>query len=240
MILAAGFGTRLRPLTDNIPKPLLPIGDRPLIHYHLALLKKYGMTDIVINVHYHAEKIMQDLGDGARFGVHITYSQEPEILGTGGGIKNLQAMLGGAAFLVINADILVDIDLDLLIAFHKEKKAATTLVLRDDPDVSQYGVIETDKNDKIQNILSKIQNTKGVFNKRMFTGVHILEPIVFDYIPSVGFCSITDSYIEMLKQGESLFGYFMKGYWNDIGAPKRYQEVHQQMQDRKIALHYYL
>ncbi len=244
LILAAGFGSRLRPLTDNMPKPLLPVGGQPLIYYHIALLKRYGITDIVINVHYHAEKVILALGNGARFGVEITYSQEPEILGTGGGIKNLQGILGREAFLVINADILVDINLDLLLAFHQKKKGAATLALRDDSDLTQYGIIETDQNDQIRNILSKIPPTKQVLRKRMFTGVHILEPIVFDYIPPGMFYSITDSYIEMLKKGvttpaeERLFGYSMEGYWNDIGVQKRYQEVNQELKEGKIKLHY--
>lgn len=250
MILAAGLGSRLRPLTDHLPKPLLPVGDYPVIYYHLALLKKYGITDIVINVHYHAEKLISALGDGSRFGVHITYANEPTILGTGGGIKNMQAVFagippttatlasGGEAFLVINGDILVDIDLERLFAFHKKKKAAATLVLRNDPDLTQYGIIETDDNDQIWNILSKIPDTKESLRKRMFTGIHIIEPIVFDYIPPGRFYSIIDTYIEMLKKQENLFGYFMEGYWTDIGVQKRYQEVDQQMKEGKIKLHY--
>jgi len=240
MILAAGLGTRLRPLTDSLPKPLIPVGGQPLIYYHLALLRKYGITDIVINVHYYAEKIMLALGDGARFGVRITYSKESTILGTGGGIKNLQTILGDTAFLVINADILVDINLESLFAFHQKKKGAATLVLRDDPDLTQYGIIETDENNQIQNILSKIPSTKESLRKRMFTGVHMLEPIVFNYIPPGMFYAITDSYIEMIKKDERLFGYPMEGYWNDIGVQKRYQEADQAMKEGKIKLHYML
>ncbi len=238
MILAAGLGTRLRPLTDHTPKPLLPVGGQPLIYYHIALLKKYGITDIVINIHYHAEKVILALGNGARFGVQITYSEEPTILGTGGGIKNLQGLLGDEAFFVINGDILVDVDLESLFAFHQKKKGAATLALRDDDDLAQYGIIETDENDQIRNILSKIPNTEKTLRKRMFTGVHILEPIVFDYIPPGMFYSITDSYIEMLKKEERLFGYSMEGYWNDIGVQKRYQEVNEELKAGKIKLHY--
>lgn len=244
MILAAGLGTRLRPLTDKLPKPLLPVGGQPLIHYHLALLKKYGITDIVINTHYYGDKLMLALGDGTHFGVHLAYANEPTILGTGGGIKNLQTVLGGEAFLVINADILVDINLDMLFAFHQKKGGAATLALRDDSNLMQYGIIETDKDDRIRNILSKVPYTGEILRKRMFTGVHILEPAVFDYIPPMIFYSITDSYIEMLKKEECLFGYFMEdgtpsaGYWTDIGVQKRYQEVNQEMKDGKIKLHY--
>jgi NDP-sugar pyrophosphorylase family protein len=238
MILAAGFGNRLRPLTDHLPKPLLPVADIPLIHYNLLLLKKYGITCLVINVHYQAKKIMAALGNGSQFGVHITYSEESTILGTGGGIKNVQSFFGNDPFLVINADILVDIDLSNLIAFHKKNKPSATLVLRKDPDMSQYGTIEIDKTDRIRNILSKVPLVKGRFRKRMFTGIHIITPKVFDYIPPGMFYSITDSYVEMLKKEERLYGYSMPGYWNDIGVQKRYQEANHQMKEGEIRLRY--
>ncbi|MEK7286831.1 MAG: nucleotidyltransferase family protein [Nitrospirota bacterium] len=238
LILAAGFGHRLRPLTEHLPKPLLPVGGIPLIHYNILLLKYSGITDIVINVHYYAEKIIEALGSGKGLGVHLTYSKEAEILGTGGAIKNLQSQLGDAPFLVINADILVNVDLKRLIAFHQQHRPAATLVLRKDPEQSQYGIIETDANDRIQNILSKVPLKKGRFRKRMFTGIHIITPKVFDYVPPNVFYSITDSYIEMLKKEECLYGYTMRGYWNDIGVEKRYREVNQKMQERKIRLRY--
>ncbi|MEK7747616.1 MAG: nucleotidyltransferase family protein [Nitrospirota bacterium] len=238
MILAAGFGHRLRPMTEHLPKPLLPVSGIPLIHYNILLLKHYGITDIMINVHYHADKIMDALGDGSQFNVQITYSKEDHILGTGGGIKNLQSKLGDADFLVINADILVDIDLAQLISFHQKNKPRATLVLRKDPNLAQYGIIETDSDARIQNILSKVPVAKGCFQERMFTGIHIITPKVFDYIPPGTFYSITDSYIEMLKKEEHLCGYFMDGYWNDIGVEARYQEVSQGIKEGKIRLRY--
>jgi NDP-sugar pyrophosphorylase family protein len=238
MILAAGFGNRLRPLTDHLPKPLLPVGEIPLIHYNLFLLKKYNITDIVINVHYHAEKIMAALGDGSRFGVQITYSEESTILGTGGGIKNLQSFFGNDPFLVINADILVDIDLSQLIAFHQEKRSSATLVLRKDPDMAQYGIIEMDDENRIRNILSKIPLGEAALKKRMFTGIHVITSKVLDYIPPGTVCSIIDSYIEMIRKEERLYGYSMDGYWNDIGVLKRYRDADQQVKEGKVVLHY--
>ena len=104
IILAAGFGTRLRPLTNNTPKPLLPVGDRPLIQYNLMLLKKYGITEVAINLHYHGEKIRETLGDGRKLGMQIVYSEEPEILGTGGGIKKVSRFLSDGTFLAIRTD----------------------------------------------------------------------------------------------------------------------------------------
>jgi NDP-sugar pyrophosphorylase family protein len=181
---------------------------------------------------------MAALGDGSRFGVQITYSEESTILGTGGGIKNLQSFFGNDPFLVINADILVDIDLSQLIAFHQEKRSSATLVLRKDPDLAQYGIIEMDDENRIRNILSKMPLGEEALKKRMFTGIHIITSKVFDYIPPGTFYSITDSYIEMLRKEERLYGYSMDGYWNDIGVLKRYREADQQVKEGKIVLHY--
>ncbi len=238
VILAAGFGNRLRPLTTHVPKPLLPIGEHPLIFYNLFLLKKYGITDVLINVHYQGEKLKQVLGNGAAFGMRISYSEETTILGTGGGIKNMESALGGGAFLVMNGDILVDLNLDKLVAFHQRKRGIATLVLREDPDVLQYGPIDLDANSQIQNILAKIPFKKARLRRRMFTGIHVIEPRALDYIPGRMLYSITDAYIEMLKKGEKLFGYAMTGYWADIGVPKRYHEVNQLMKEGKIRLNY--
>ena len=238
IILAAGLGSRLKPLTDASPKPLLPVGGRPLIYYNLALLKKYGITDILVNVHHHAKKIMNELGNGSTIGMNISYSEEPHILGTGGGIKKAEAFLDGSAFLVINGDILVDIDIDKLVAFHQKKKGMATLVLRDDPNAIECGDIEVDANDQIRNILRKASPTHLQTQKRMFTGIHIIEPKGLDYIPPEQFYSIIDAYVEMLHKGEKLFGYLMDGYWNDIGVPKRYHEVDQEMRAGNINLGY--
>ncbi len=238
MILAAGLGTRLAPLTNHLPKPLLPIGDRPLIYYNLLLLKKYGITDVAINVHYQGKKIIKELGSGAAIGMKITYSEEPHILGTGGGIKKIEDFFGSGAFLVINGDILVDIDLDKLVSFHHKKNGIATLVLRQNTDPEQYGLIEVDASDHIKNILSKLPPKKGRTQKRMFTGIHVIEPRALNYVPPGTFYSITDAYVEMLQKGEKLFGYSMSGYWNDIGVLERYNEVNQQIKEGKIRLKY--
>jgi NDP-sugar pyrophosphorylase family protein len=238
MILAAGFGTRLAPLTNHLPKPLLPVGDRPLIYYNLLLLKRYGITDVTINLHYQGKKIIKELGNGAAIGMRITYSEESKILGTGGGIKKMEDFFGSGAFLVINGDILVDLDLDKLVSFHHKKNGIATLVLRPNTDLTQYGLIEVNASDHVQNILSKLPPKKGRTQKRMFTGIHVIEPKGLNYVPPGTFYSITDAYVEMLKNGEKLFGYSMNGYWNDIGVLERYNEVNQLMKEGAIRLKY--
>jgi len=225
MILAAGLATRLRPLTNELPKALLPVANRPLIHYTLLLLKRYGITDIVINLHHHGKKIADALGDGATLGVRIRYSWEPTILGTGGGIKQARQFLTGGTFLVINGDILIDLNLDKIVEGHHRRKAAVSMVVRADPDAATYGAIELDGHDRIRRMLGRGSQTATPLRQFMFTGVHLLEPSVIEAIPGSGFSSITDVYISMLLRDEKLFGYVMKGTWMDLGTPERYREA---------------
>lgn len=238
MILAAGLGSRLRPLTDEQPKALLPVADRPLIAYTLLLLKRFGITDVVINLHHHGKKISQALGDGASMGMRIRYSWEPTILGTGGGIKQARELLAGGTFLVINSDILIDLNLDKVVEFHRRRKAAVSMVVRTDREAARYGAIGLDTHDRVRSILGRGGRTRGQLHQFMFTGVHILEPRVFDFIPGNAFSSITDVYIEMLTRDEKLFGYVSKGVWMDLGTPERYHEANRLLASNQLKLGY--
>jgi NDP-sugar pyrophosphorylase family protein len=238
MVLAAGLGTRLRPLTEETPKALLPVAGRPLIHYPLLLLKRYGITDIVINLHHHGNKIADALGDGQALGLRLRYSWEPAILGTGGGIKQARQLLGETTFLVINSDILIDLNLDQVVEFHHRRKSAVSMVVRPDPEAARYGAIELDQQDRVRKIVGRGGHAAGALRQFMFTGVHILEPSVFDLIPGHGFSSIMDVYIAMLLREEKLFGYVMKEAWMDLGTPERYQEANRLLDSGRIKLSY--
>jgi NDP-sugar pyrophosphorylase family protein len=238
IVLAAGFGTRLRPLTNNTPKPLLPVGHRPLIQYSLLLLRKYGITEVVINLHYQGKKIQQALGDGRTLGMQIRYSEEPEILGTGGGMKKASRFLSDETFLAINGDILVDINLDKVVEFHRWKRSAATLVLRKDPEVESYGTIEIDSKSRIRRFLRQPDWQGERLSPYMFTGIHVLEPIIFKYIPDQGFSPITEAYRTMLKRDERLFGYPMKGYWRDLGTPQSYRQAKADLKKGAVRLSY--
>jgi NDP-sugar pyrophosphorylase family protein len=238
MILAAGLGTRLRPLTNNLPKPLLPLEEKPLIEYTLRLLRKYGLTDVIINLHYQGDKIVGALGDGSRWGMKIRYSEEPQILGTGGGIKRMARFLSDEPFLVINSDILVEIQLDRLVENHQREKGAATLVLRDDPEVDSWGAVGIDPNHRIRQFLGKPGWTGEALAKRMFAGIHVMDPRVFSYIPDQGFSTIIDAYIEMLQQGERLLGHEFEDYWMDIGTPERYRKAQEDLKGNKVRLSY--
>lgn len=225
MILAAGLGTRLRPLTGDLPKPLLPVGGRPLIEHTLRLLRKYGVRDVMINLHYQGEKIVQVLGDGSRWGMKIRYSKEPRLLGTGGGIKKVAEFFSRGPFLVINGDILVEINLNRVIEFHQRKKAAATLILREDPEVDSWGGVGVDSQQQIRQFLGRPDWAGEPLVKRMFAGIHVMDPRVLTYVPGRGPSNIIDVYIEMLRAGERLAGYRMRGYWMDIGTPERFRKV---------------
>lgn len=236
MILAAGLGKRLRPLTHRLPKTLLPLNGRPLIYYTLMLLKKHGITDVIINLHHQGQKIMDTLGDGSALGFNIAYSFEPEILGTGGGLKRVRQMLCEELFLVINSDVLADLNIDKVVEFHKRKKAAVTMVLREDRDVDTWGTIEIDSEDRVRRILGKpSQSPRGTL-KRMFTGIHLIEPTVFRYIPNHGYYNIMDAYLKMLQKDEYIAGYEMKGYWMDVGTPNRYQKTQRSLKSGEVKL----
>ncbi|MBN4054475.1 nucleotidyltransferase family protein [Nitrospira defluvii] len=234
--MAAGLGTRLGPLTDDMPKPLLPVGGRPLIDYNLLLLKKYGITEVLINLHHYGEKIVQKLGNGSNIGMKIRYSEESRLLGTGGGIKKMASNFGDETFVVINGDIVIEIELENLISFHREKEGLSTLVLRKEEDLSPFGIIEIDRNNRVQNILDKIPWDGKDKRQLMFTGLHIIEPKVLDYIPRDTFYSITDAYIDMLQNGEKLYGYINDHYWNDLGHLDRYNQVNQALNDGTLQI----
>ena len=227
MILAAGLGTRLRPLTNTIPKPLLPVAGTPLIVWNLLLLKRHGFYDVVINLHHLGPMIEQALGNGSRYGLRIIYSREPVILGTGGGLKQAESNFSGEPVLVLNGDTLFDLDLEDLCAFHLERKAAATLVLRSDADAARWGLIEVGSDDRIVRITGRGKPESGPTQPRMFAGVHILHPRLLRDVAKGKESSIIDAYVSAIKRDEPVLGYDLKGYWSDVGTPERYAQAEQ-------------
>lgn len=221
MILAAGLGTRLRPLTNTIPKALLPVAGTPLIVWNLLLLKRYGFHDVVINLHHLGPMIQQALGDGSRFGLRIIYSHEPVILGTGGGLKQAEPHFSGEPVLVVNGDTLFELDLERLCSFHRQRRAAATLVLREDPDAERWGLVEVGSENRILRITGRGgEGSAGA--ARMFAGIHILHPRLLRDVPKGEPSSIIDAYVRAIQQGEPVLGYDLDGYWSDVGTPERY------------------
>jgi NDP-sugar pyrophosphorylase family protein len=243
MVLAAGQGTRLRPVTDSLPKALVPVAGRPMIDYPLLLLRHYGIREVIINLHHFGEKIESYLGDGARFGLKISYSRETELLDTGGGLLKAKPFLEDGAFIVINTDALIDLNLSELIAYHQSKRAALTLVLRADENADRYGSIDLDAEGKICRFLNARAPgpPSGPTEKLMFTGVQILEPRVFrlmDDQQTRKFGTTTDTYPRMLAAGEALYGFRFDGFWQDLGTPERIKDVEENFRSGRARLHY--
>ena len=224
MLFAAGLGTRLRPLTDTLPKCLVPVNDRPMIDYPLMLLRHYGIREIVVNVHHHADRVEEYLGDGSRFGVDITYSREAVLLGTGGGLLGAKRFLDQETFVIMNSDVLIDLRLDEVLRFHADHDAAATLVLRKDPMADTYGAIWTDAEGRIRKLLQHEAPGEwaGALQEYMFTGVHVVEPRIFRYMDDMEPFSITRAtYPRMLTGGERLCGFPFDGEWQDMGTQER-------------------
>lgn len=236
MILAAGLGTRLRPLTNTIPKPLLPIAGTPLIVWNLLLLKRHGFHQVVINLHYLGPMIEQALGDGSKFGMRIIYSHEPVILGTGGGIKKAEPYFSGEPVLILNADTLVELDLEALWDFHRSRGAVATLVLREDPEADRWGVVEVGEQDRILRITGRGVREAATIARRMFAGIHILHPRLLQQVPKGVASSIIDPYVAAIERGEPVLGYDLRGYWSDIGTPERYTHAEQDARSGRIRL----
>jgi len=243
MVLAAGQGTRLRPATESKPKALVPVAGRPMIEYPLLLLRHYGIREVVINLHHFGEQIENRLGDGKAFGLEISYSREPELLDTGGGLLKAKSFLRDGAFIVINTDALIDVNLALLIDFHGKMNAAATLVLRADDRADEYGSMEIDANGRICRFLdSKAPLAPvGSTRKLMFTGVQILDPKVFEHMDAGGmrkFSTTKHTYPRMLLGGERLFGFYFDGFWQDLGTPARIREAESEIQTGRARLHF--
>lgn len=228
MILAAGLGTRLRPLTNKIPKPLLPVGGTPLIVWNLLLLRDCGIHEVMINVHYLGNMIEDAIGDGSRWDMQVRYSHEPILLGTGGGLKAAEWFFGEQPFLVINGDTLIQLDVKALIEFHRTRGGVATLVLRDDPQAAQWGAVESDAQNRIFSINGRGRSQADLtapLVKRMFAGVHILHPSLLHDAPEDSPFSIIDTYTNELSRGSNLFGFLHAAYWSDIGTVARYAQV---------------
>lgn len=238
MLLAAGYGTRLRPLTESIPKPLLPIGAHPILVWNLLLLKRHGIREAIINLHYLGDQIVAALGDGSRFDMQLAYSHEPVILGTGGGVKQAAPYFEDRPFLIMNGDTLSDCDLTELIAAHQTSGAKATLAVREDPNAREWGAVMVDPQGWIRQIKNEPPRPaadSSALNAFMFAGIHVIEHMVVDAIPQ-GPGSIIDIYTQLLREDVPLCGYSMKGYWSDIGTPERYALAQREVSEGRYRL----
>lgn len=215
-ILAAGFGSRLKPLTTYTPKPLIPVLNVPPICYSLALLKNAGIRRVICNVHYHAGQIREFLSANNSFGMDIHISEEREILGTGGGLKRCESLLDDAPFLLLNSDIIADFDLHALISQHERSGNAGTLMLFETPSARKIGDvgIHRDKAVDFRNMLNS-----GFRSDYLYAGAALLDPSIFRYLSSA-FSSIVDTGFTGCISDNSLGFFRHAGFWQDIGTPR--------------------
>ncbi len=221
MILAAGRGERLRPLTDTVPKPLVVAGGRPLIDYALACVANAGIRRVVINLHHLGAQIRDYVGDGARFGLAVDYSEETILQDTGGGIRDARRYLDGSTFITLNADTIVDVDLRELAALHRESGNLATMLVRKDPRMAKFGLIELEDDGRVGRFLGRPRpGCREPLEPYMYTGVQVLEPAVFGYLTTEAPFSITRiSYPAMLDAGEKVGGVPFEGAWITVGTP---------------------
>jgi mannose-1-phosphate guanylyltransferase len=226
MILAAGFGTRLRPLTNDIPKPLIPLAGKPLIYYPITALKTAGVTDIVVNIHHLHEKFYNILGDGSQFGVNIVYSyEEKEILGTGGGIKFASKLFSERSVIVYNGDVISNCSISRMIIQHELSGALATMAIRPEEQGSGYSRLIIDrKTDNIIDISGLCdKSASGMYVN--FEGIHLLSTEAVGYLRPIFSSVIDDLYIKAIKSGRKIGAFFHDGYWNDLGTMERYSQA---------------
>ncbi|MGI2904141.1 sugar phosphate nucleotidyltransferase [Tolypothrix sp. VBCCA 56010] len=236
VLMAGGSGTRLRPLTCDLPKPMVPILNRPIAEHIINLLKRHHITEVVATLHYLPDVLRDYFQDGSDFGVQMTYAvEEDQPLGTAGCVKNIAELLD-ETFLVISGDSITDFDLTAAIEFHKQKKSKATLILTRVPNPIEFGVVISDEENRIRRFLEK-PSTSEIFSDTVNTGTYILEPEVLEYLPCNVECDFSkDLFPLLLDKDEPMYGYVAEGYWCDVGHLDAYREAQYDGLEHKVKL----
>lgn len=241
MILAAGYGTRLWPLTIDRAKPAIPFMGRPLVGYVAEYVARFGCRDVVVNLHHQSASVRAALGDGSRFGVHLQYVEEPIILGTSGALDNARSLLDGGTFVVINGKIATDIDLHAAIATHRRTEALATLILKPNFKRERFSTVEvrdglvrgfgpapvaSDNAGEAARPAGERPLDAEPHMPLMFTGIQILEARIFDYIPRAVFShTTTDVYPQAMARGERIAAHISEGMWHELSTVRRYLDI---------------
>lgn len=242
IILAAGFGERLKPLTNNIPKPLLPVLGKPLIQHNIEWLRENGIKEIAINLHYMPDKIIDFLGDGSRFGVRIKYSLEDKILGTAGGVKRLEGFVKNT-FLVCYGDNITNLNIRKFVDFHKRKKGIASICLHEikKNELKDASIVNLSKDNRILSFVekpSKAVSKKLIKKKNNYSnaGIYILEPEIFDFIEKNKFSDFAkDIFPRLLKEDKKIYGYPLEDcFWAELGTIKKYKSVKKEIKSNQI------
>lgn len=236
VLMAGGSGTRLRPLTCDLPKPMVPVLNRPMAEHIINLLKRHNIREVIATLHYLPDVMRDYFGDGSEFGVQMTYAvEEDQPLGTAGCVKNVEELLDDT-FLVISGDSMTDFDLSAAIEFHKQKQSKATLVLARVPNPVEFGVVITDEDNHIQRFLEKPSSSE-IFSDTVNTGTYILEPEVLQYLPKNQECDFSkDLFPLLLERGEPIYGYISDKYWCDVGHLEAYRESQYEALQGKVEI----
>jgi NDP-sugar pyrophosphorylase family protein len=235
VIIAGGLGTRLRPLTYNTPKPIVPVANRPFAVHQIELLVRHGIKEIIFSIHYLSGEIRKTLEDGKRWGIKIHYCLEDKPLGTAGAVKNAQKYFDGSPLIVFNGDILTDANISKIINFHNEKKATVTLTLTEVEDPTAFGLILTEKDGRVRRFLEK-PSWDMVVAKTINAGIYVVDPNIFEKVPAGEEYSFERQlFPNLLEEGAPIYGYLSNAYWVDIGSPEKYKEAHQAILRGEVA-----
>ena len=235
VILVGGEGTRLRPLTCNIPKPMVPVVNRPFLEHTFSYLKRHNIDEVILAMGYLPHRIKEHFSDGKDYGIKLTYEVEDSPMGTGGAVKRLERQLDDT-FVVMNGDVYTDLDITEMLETHKEKKSVCTIAMVPVEDPTKYGVIETSPANKIRKFTEK-PGWDSVTSNNINAGTYIMEPKVLEEIPSSTFHMFEQGlFPKLLLGGESLYGFPLKGYWIDMGTVESYMKLHGDMLKGHAAL----
>jgi NDP-sugar pyrophosphorylase family protein len=235
MILAAGVGSRLDPLTRNMPKPMVPIVNKPVMEHIVELLVKYGFTSLMVNLHYLGDQIRDHFGDGSKWGVNIQYSEEDRLWGDAGSLKRCEDFFDDT-FVVVGADDLADIDLSRVLHMHREKKAVATIALSLVDDPSEYGIALLNERGRITRFVEKPRG-EVMFSNTANTGVYVFEPEVFELIPRGTTYGLGKNLLPLLLEQKRRFnGFLTSSYWRDVGNLKQYQQTHYDALDGRVSI----
>ncbi|MBI5014047.1 MAG: NTP transferase domain-containing protein [Deltaproteobacteria bacterium] len=235
VLLAGGFGTRIQPLTHSVPKPMVPLLNRPLMEHILGRLRDVGIRDVVVLLYHMPDVIRGYFGDGSRLGMNLEYVLPDDDYGTAGAVKFVQDLID-STFVIISGDLVTDFDLGKILAFHQSKRPPVTITLTSVPNPLQFGVVITDADGGILRFLEK-PGWGEVFSDTVNTGIYVLEPSIFSYIPAGRpFDFSKDLFPIFLREGTPIYGYNAKGYWRDVGDPDSYREASREVLEGTVAL----
>ena len=237
VILVGGLGTRLRPLTCNTPKPMIPLVNQPFIEHMLENLREQGIDEAILAVQYLADRFRELLGDGSRLGLKVHIIEEPEPRGTAGAVKNVEHLLDGTTF-VFNGDVMTDLDLQAMLAFHREHSSKLTIALTPVEDPTAFGLVETDEQGRIHRFVEKPPPDEITTNM-INAGTYIIEPELFRYVPpNQHYMFERGLFPVVLQTQDPMFGYPSRAYWTDVGKPATYLEVHHDILIGKVRYHF--